>query len=95
MTYSLTFLESAWKEWQRLPSPIRQQFKKKLAERLNEPHIVSAQLSGVPDCYKIKLRAAGYRLVYRVIKQRLVVQIIAVGKRDKNEVYRTMLKRLS
>jgi mRNA interferase RelE/StbE len=49
----------------------------------------------VADCYKIKLRAAGYRLVYRVIKQRLVVQVIAVGKRDKNEVYRTMMKRLS
>jgi len=38
--------------------------------------------------YKIKLRASGYRLVYEVIDQEICVMVIAVGKRDKSEVYR-------
>lgn len=45
---------------------MRAQFKKKLEERLLTPRVPSAALSGMPDCYKIQLRAAGYRLVYRV-----------------------------
>ncbi|MDO5667746.1 MAG: hypothetical protein Q4G44_07995 [Alcaligenaceae bacterium] len=27
---------------------------------------MSARLSGMPDCYKIKLRSVGYRLIYQV-----------------------------
>jgi len=47
------------------------------------------------DCYKLKLRNSGYRLVYQVIEERLVVQVIAMGKRDKNAAYNTALQRLS
>jgi mRNA-degrading endonuclease RelE of RelBE toxin-antitoxin system len=41
-------------------------FKKKLEERLANPRVPSAALHRMPDCYKIKLRTSGYRLVYRV-----------------------------
>lgn len=88
MSYSLAFLESALKEWRKLSSPIRAQFKKKLAERLEHPRVPAARLRGLPDCYKIKLRAAGYRLVYQVDDVVVVVTVIAVGKRDKGIVYR-------
>ena len=49
-----------------LDKSVRNQLAKKLAERLVAPRIASASLSGMADCYKIKLRSAGYRLVYRV-----------------------------
>ena len=62
MTYELAFLEAALKEWHRLDSPIRKQLKKKLAERLEQPHVPSARLGGSANRYKIKLRSAGYRL---------------------------------
>jgi mRNA interferase RelE/StbE len=40
------------------------------------------------DCaYKIKLRSAGYRLVYEVDDQAIIVFVIAVGKRESNTVY--------
>ncbi|MBU2788058.1 type II toxin-antitoxin system RelE/ParE family toxin, partial [Acidithiobacillus sp. VAN18-1] len=70
MTYSLEFRDSAWKEWQKLDRLLREQFKAKLLERLENPRVESARLSGMPDCYKIKLRAAGYRLVYRIFDER-------------------------
>lgn len=88
MSYELEFLEEALAEWHRLDGSIKAQFKKKLAERLDEPRLPSARLSGHPDRYKIKLRSIGYRLVYEVQDGRLVVLVVAVGKRDKNAVYR-------
>lgn len=94
MTYKLTFLQDALKEWKKLSSDIQEQFKKKLAERLKHPHIKSAKLSGMKDCYKIKLRSVGYRLVYRVYDERIVIQVVAVGKRDKNIIYRKSRDRL-
>lgn len=62
--------------------------KAKLRERLANPRVPSAALRGMPDCYKIKLRSAGYRLVYRVYDDRIVVQVVAVGKRERNQVYK-------
>lgn len=94
MRYKLQFHELALKEWRKLSSILREQFKKKLAERLQEPRIPSAALSGMPDCYKIKLRSAGYRLVYRVDDDILYVTVIAVGKRERFTVYANAEKRL-
>lgn len=74
---------------------IKAPLKKKLLERLQEPRIPSAALSNMPDCYKIKLRQAGFRLVYRVDDDTVFVTVIAVGKRDKNGVYDTANIRLS
>jgi mRNA interferase RelE/StbE len=62
-------------------------FKEKLAERLLNPRVPAAILSGMPDCYKIKRKGLGYRLVYRVENKVLFVTVIAVGKRDKSQVY--------
>ncbi len=87
MSYSLEFVESALKEWHKLAPNIREQFKDRLAERLERPHVPASRLSGLPDCYKIKLRSVGYRLVYQVSDRRIVVTVIAVGKRDKGLVY--------
>nr|WP_254067374.1 type II toxin-antitoxin system RelE/ParE family toxin [Geobacter sp. SVR] len=73
---------------------MRAQFKKKLAERLDRPHVESARLSGMADCYKIKLKNAGYRLVYHVDDNRIVVIVVAVGKRENFAVYRAASKRV-
>jgi mRNA interferase RelE/StbE len=94
MIYDLEFKESALKEWHKLDSSIREQFKKRLSERLAAPRVESARLSGLPDCYKIKLREAGYRLVYQVCDGLLLVVVIAVGKRENNLVYRNVKKRI-
>ena len=93
-TYKLRFHELALKEWRKLGEPLREQFKKKLAERLENPRGPSAALSGLPDCYKIKLRAAGYRLVYRVEDDYLLVTVVSIGKRERLSVYDLARKRL-
>lgn len=94
MNYELEFKASALLEWRKLDGTIKEQFKKKLEERLQNPLVESAKLSGMPDCYKIKLKASGYRLVYQVQHARLVVVVVAVGKREGNAVYLTAADRL-
>jgi mRNA interferase RelE/StbE len=88
MSYDLQFLPSALKEWEKLGATLKTQFKKKLSERLNTPHVPSDGLHGMPNHYKIKLRSAGYRLVYRVEDSTITVTVVAVGKRERNAVYK-------
>ena len=94
MSYELVFVESALKEWRKLATPIREQFKAKLQERLHNPHVQSARLHGMPDCYKIKLRSLGYRLVYRVDGNEVFVTVISIGRRERNEAYIAATERL-
>ena len=94
MTYELRFRTSALKEWRKLDGTLREQFKKKLQERLEHPHVPASALSGMPDAYKLKLRQSGYRLVYTVEDAVVTVTVVAVGKREKNAVYDVALARL-
>ena len=93
MNYELGFLEEALREWKKLDASLREQFKTKLAERMKNPRVPPAKLSGHSDRYKIKLRSAGYRLVYEVRDRLLIVIVVAVGKRGRNAVYKAAAKR--
>ena len=94
MPYKLTFKESALKEWGKLDRPVREQFKKKLAKRLERPCVEVDRVSGMDDAYKIKLRAVGLRLVYVVEEETETLTVYAVGRRDKKEAYRKAKKRI-
>ena len=87
MTYKLRFHELALAEWRKLDGSVREPLKKKMAERLQCPRVPSAALSSMADCYKIKLRGVGYRLVYRVDEEAMFVTVLAVGRRDRSQVY--------
>lgn len=95
MSYKLKFLPSALKEWKKLGATIQAQFKKKLAERLDNPEVPADRLRGFDNHYKIKLKSSGYRLVYEVAKSAVTVYVITVGKRDKAIVYKKARQRKS
>ena len=82
MRYRLVFKTAAKQEWDQLDSAVREQFKQKLAKCLENLRVASARLCGMPDCFKIRLRCVGYRLVYQVRDESLVA-VIAVGKRER------------
>lgn len=81
MTYDLEFKKSAMEEWKKLDGVIQKQFKSKLEERLIHPKVEADRLRGGIG-YKIKLRNSGYRLIYTVDDGRVVVEVVAIGKRD-------------
>lgn len=93
MTYKLKFKDEALKEWCKLDGTLREQLKKKLTERMQDPRVPAAKLSGHADRYKIKLKSSGYRLVYGVRDAEIVVIVVAIGKRERNAVYAAAAKR--
>ena len=95
MSYDLEFLPSALREWRKLDNSIRIQLKNKLAERLKNPRVEKDRLSGYKDIYKIKLRDLGYRLAYEVRDSELVILVLVVGKREKNQVYEILKARMT
>ena len=94
MSYKLNFKKSAYKEWNKLGATLREQFKKKLLGRLDNPHVPASKLSGADNLYKIKLRQSGYRLVYKVEDNVIIVTVLAVGKRERSDVYKKAMHRI-
>lgn len=93
--YRLKFLPEALNEWHALDGSVKGVLKKHLLKRLERPHLPGAELSGdLRNCYKIKLRQQGYRLVYQVEDDVLVVLVLAVAKREDMTVYRAAVSRL-
>jgi len=88
MIYELEFTKTALKKFDKLNPQIAEQFIRKLEALIENPKIPKNKLSGSVDLYKIKLRSAGYRLVYQVIDERVVILVIDVDKRD--TIYKNM-----
>jgi mRNA interferase RelE/StbE len=95
MSYKLEFVPSALKEWKKLGETVKAQLKKKLEKVLESPCIEKNRLSGVSHLYKLKLRSSGYRLVYEVDQGRIVVLVLSIGKRNRSEVYKKALSRVT
>jgi mRNA interferase RelE/StbE len=94
MSYSLLFKPKALKEWEKLNSTIKEQFKNKLKERLQNPRVEKDKLSGYENVYKIKLRTVGYRLAYEVNDNEITILILSIGKRDKSKIYNNLKNRI-
>jgi mRNA interferase RelE/StbE len=60
---------------------------------LTEPRIPASKLRRSSNRYNIKCRASGYCLVYEVREHELLVLVVAVGKRERNAVYRQTAQR--
>jgi mRNA interferase RelE/StbE len=93
--YRLKFLPEALDEWNALDGSVKEVLRKALKKRLEQPRTPGAQLHGeLRDCYKIKLRKQGYRLVYCVEDDVLVVLVLAIDKREDMAAYRSAIGRL-
>jgi mRNA interferase RelE/StbE len=93
--YRLKFVPDALKEWQTLDGSIKEPLRKALKKRLDQPHLSGAELHGdLRGCYKIKLRKQGYRLVYLVEDDVLVVLVLAIDRREDLAAYHAAIVRL-
>lgn len=93
--YSLKFVPDALKEWQALDGSIKEPLRKALKKRLETPHVPGAELHGdLRGCYKIKLQKWGYRLVYMVEDDVLVVLVLAIDRREDLAAYHAAIARL-
>lgn len=66
--------------------------------------IINKKLTAAPDQYGIplshnlknfrKLRIGDYRVVYRIVEQKVIVYVLAVGPRRDKEIYRAASERI-
>lgn len=85
-TYRVFFAEAAQKELRKLgasaATEILQQIDKKLTQ---DPEAYGKPLSSALAGY-YRMRVGGYRVVYTVIRNRVCVVILAVGKRNEGNI---------
>ncbi len=98
MAYRVEFLSEAAREFEALDGSLKKVTEKqidKLAERpeLGEPlgKRMGIDLTGYRKIYFGK---RGYRIVYEIQRQKLVILIIGIGKRERAEIYREVAQRL-
>lgn len=89
-------LDAAKKELAALPKAENNQIVKRLIKLRDNPHIPALALSGnLAGCYEIKLQSAGIRAVYRVDDVQMTLLVIAIGKRERKQVYKTASDRFN
>jgi len=89
--YSYKFHPEAEKELEKLNRSVQILFTKTLKKILKSPELGidlgnrnNLNLSGLKKMYFDHKR---YRVVYQVLEEEIVIHLIAIGKRDKMEVY--------
>lgn len=89
--YKYKFHPEAQKELAKLNHSVQSLFTKTLKKILNSPELGqdlgnknNLDLTGLKKMYFDQKR---YRVVYEVIEEEVIIYIVAIGKRDKMEVY--------
>jgi len=100
MKYKIQFIPEAERDYNNLDGSVRKDVNKKIDELGENPFLghklgnkFNIDLTGF---YKIYAHSKKYRIVYRLIddKQIEVIEIWGIGKREKEEIYRIIGKRL-
>ena len=100
MEYKIVFLPEAAKDYKDLDGSVKKSINTKIEELKINPflgeklgHKFNIDLSGF---YKIYAHGKKFRIVYRMITPEKIeiLEIWGIGKREKEEIYRTIGKRL-
>lgn len=78
MTYTLSWAESAYKEFKKLPVLVQRTISKKLDEASQNPVHYFTKLVGQD---KFKLRVGDYRVIVRIEQEQLLILVVEVGHR--------------
>ena len=98
--FEIRLIPAATKEYKRLDGSIKKLVDvafRKLEARADEigEELFDQKDTKLLGCRKVKFRKYGIRIVYRIVKDKVeIVQVIAVAKREDNEVYKLAHKRL-
>ncbi|HEX7711539.1 MAG TPA: type II toxin-antitoxin system RelE/ParE family toxin [Sphingomonadaceae bacterium] len=92
--YRVVFRPRAQKVFDRLGTADQRQLAVKLKQRAANPRVPADAVREIPEGYKIKLRSAGIRLIYQVREHQVVILVLAIGKRERQEAYGEAIREL-
>ena len=100
MEYTIKMDENALKDYRNLDGSIRRVVNKKI-DRLKTTPFLGKKLGNIQGnnlsgFFKLYVYSKTYRIIYRLITpaQIEIIEIVGIGKRDKEEVYQTIIKRI-
>lgn len=98
MAYKVEFLPEAAQEFKSLDGSLKKMAAKQIDKLVEGPEIgeplgkrMGIDLTGYRKIYFSK---KAYRIVYEIQRQRLVILIIGIGKRERAEIYKEVAERL-
>lgn len=98
MAYSIKLIPDAEEDFARLDKSIQVQIANKIDKLAQNPLLgeplgnkYRIDLTGFYKLYAVKKK---YRIIYRLIGENIeLIEIVGIGKRDKEEIYRVLAKR--
>ena len=100
MSYKVTFIPDAVQDYKKLDGSIRKEVNKRIDE-LEENPLIGKKLGNkfnidLTGFYKLYVHNKKIRIVYRLITPEKIeiVEIWGIGKREKEEIYKIVGKRL-
>ena len=101
MEYTVKMDENALKDYRNLDGSIRRVVNKKI-DRLKINPFLGKKLGNIQEnnlsgFFKLYVYSKTYRIIYRLITptEIEIIEIVGIGRRDKNEIYHIVSKRLS
>jgi len=99
MVYKIEFLPDAEKDFDALDGSVKKEVAKKIDALAENPFLgkplgkkYGVDLKGFYKLYFLKKK---YRIVYRLVGKHIeLIEIVGIGKRDKEEIYRLVARRL-
>jgi mRNA interferase RelE/StbE len=92
ITFDVDFRPRAKKAFDRLGTADQRQLAAKLKSRCLNPRVPADAVREIPDGYKVKLRSSGIRAIYQVQEGRLVLLVLAIGKREREKAYKDAIR---
>lgn len=98
MRYSVTLTADAADDFRRLDGSLKQSVAKQLKKLETSPllgeHLGNKAGLDLTGYYKLYSTKKGIRIVYRIVELKVIVEVVAIGKREELAVYRTSRKRI-
>ena len=98
MPYKVTLTADAADDFRGLDGSLKQPVAKQLKKLETAPllgeHLGNKAGLDLTGYYKLYAAKKAVRIVYRMIEQQVIVEVVAIGKREDLTVYQTTLKRI-
>jgi mRNA interferase RelE/StbE len=98
LRYSVTLTAEAADDFRHLDGSLRISVAKQLRKLETAPllgeHLGNRAGLNLTGYYKLYAAQKSIRIVYRIIEQKVVVEVVAIGMREDMSVYKTSLKRV-
>jgi mRNA interferase RelE/StbE len=98
LPYRVVLTADAANDFRRLDGSLKEQVARQLKKLENSPHLgehlgrkAGLNLTGY---YKLYVAKKSIRIVYRIVELEVIVEVVAIGKREDLEVYREAIRRI-